>query len=90
MEDWNWKPRYDSDLTQRCLTIVGLSWIFKLVALPALSVIGLQCLVHFPLELATTLLLFGAILKSSLQFSPQGKAVLITGKKMNAALLLLV
>ena len=76
MEDWNWKPRFDLDLTQRCLTIVAFSWGLGFL----LQVVGLGSMTTWPLDFLTVLFLFGAFCKSSIQYSPEGKGVLITGE----------
>lgn len=75
MEDWNWKPRFDLDLTQRCVTIVAFSWGLGFL----LQVVGLGSMTTWPLDFLTVLFLFGALCKSSIQYSPEGKGVLITG-----------
>ena len=75
MDDWNWKPRFDLDLGQRCLTIILYSWCLRYF----LQLIGLGGFTTWPLDLITVLFLFGALCKSSIQYSPNGKAVLVTG-----------
>jgi hypothetical protein len=80
MEDWNWKPRIDNDLIQRCVTIIGFSWVLGLVLEPIVGLFGIYGLVKLALDLGTVLLLAGAICKASIQYSSKGKAVLITGE----------
>ena len=77
---WNWNPRFDLDLLQRCLTIIAHSIIYRLVLGPFLRFIWLDWLVGQPLDLITILLLIGALCKSSIQLNPKGKSVLITGE----------
>jgi len=76
---WNWNPRYDLDLLQRCLTIIAHSILYRLVLGPILKFIWLDWLVGTPLDFITILLLIGALCKSSIQLNPKGKSVLITG-----------
>ena len=76
MQDWNWKPRLDLDLFQRLLCIVAFGWFSNYL----LQVVGLGGgFITWTLDFATVLCLFGALCKSSLQYSVNGKAVLITG-----------
>ena len=82
MEDWNWKPRFDLDLTQRCITIVAFSWGLGFL----LQVVGLGSMTTWPLDFLTVLFLFGALCKSSIQYSPEGKGVLITGESSKKVL----
>jgi len=72
MDDWNWKPRFDLDLGQRCLTIILYSWCLRYF----LQFFGLGL---WLLDFITVLFLFAALCKSSIQYSPDGKAVLVTG-----------
>jgi len=72
MDDWNWKPRFDLDLGQRCLTIILYSWTLRYF----LQFFGLGL---WLLDFITVLFLFAALCKSSIQYSPDGKAVLVTG-----------
>ena len=79
MDDWHWTPRFDLDLIQRCLTIVVSSTVTKIVSSSILQYIGLDWIIQVPLDLLTILLLIASLCKSSLQYSPNGKSVLITG-----------
>ena len=76
MDDWNWKPRFDLDLGQRCLTIILYSWCLRYF----LQFFGLGL---WLLDFITVLFLFAALCKSSIQYSPDGKAVLVTGNVWN-------
>ena len=76
---WKWNPRYDLDLAQRCLFIVGFTWISDWVYnLMFLNYLFGDSVVHL---LGTAALLM-AIAKSSLQLPPKGKSILVTGKKL--------
>ena len=77
---WNWNPRFDLDLLQRCLTIIAHSILYRMVLGPFLRFIWLDWLVGQPLDLITILLFIGALCKSSIQLNPKGKSVLITGE----------
>ena len=81
ISQWNWNPRFDLDLLQRCLTIIAHSILCRLILGPFLQYVGLDWIVGQPLDLLTILLLVGSLCKSSLQLSPEGKSVLITGMK---------
>ena len=76
---WKWNPRYDLDLAQRCLFIVGFTWISDWAYnLMFLNYLFGDSVVHL---LGTAALLM-AIAKSSLQLPPKGKSILVTGKKL--------
>ena len=77
---WNWNPRFDLDLLQRCLTIIAYSILCRLILGSFLQYLWLDWIVGQPLDLLTILLLTGSLCKSSLQLSPEGKSVLITGR----------
>ena len=81
MDNWNWKPRFDLDLAQRTLTIISISWLTRLVIQNSIfHCIGLSWIAEQPLDFCTVILIIWAFCKSSVQFNPDGKAVLITGK----------
>ena len=77
VSSWKWNPRYDLDLVQRCLFILFFTWFTNwLFQLTFLNYIFGNYLVH----LGSTIALLMALAKSSIQFSPKEKSVLITGK----------
>ena len=74
---WKWNPHYDLDLAQRCLFILGFTWVSNWVLqVTLLNYLFGDYLVH----LIATIALLMAMVKSSLQLSPKGKSVLVTGK----------
>jgi hypothetical protein len=76
---WKWNPRCDLDLWQRCLFIVAVSWAFSQLTSPILPA--------FTVVLADILTIFAlvaAVAKSSIQYQPKGKAVLVTGKYLTS------
>lgn len=72
----HWKPRLDLDLFQRCLFIILFSWMLACLS-SYICFFSLGNSVFY--EILTTVALAAAIMKSSLQYSAQGRAVLITG-----------
>ena len=77
--DWRWNPRLDLDLAQRCLFIVAASWSTSTLlsaVLPSFVMLILSTLI----DIVTVGALIVAIAKSSIQLTPNNKAVLVTGE----------
>jgi len=76
MSDWRWNPRYDLDLAQRCLFIVGFTYatstFFYWTFLSYL-------ISDFNLFLIMTAVLGMAVAKSGMQLPTSDKSVLVTG-----------
>ena len=80
MTDWRWNPRFDSDLYQRCLTIIVMASLAKITLCHFCPFLLIQEWIVFGADMAALLLLVAAFAKSSLQLNPEGKSVLITGR----------
>ena len=79
VSSWKWNPRYDSDLAQRCLFILGFTWVVNwTLHMTFLDYLFGEYLVH----VFATIALLLALAKSSLQLSPIEKSVLITGTNL--------
>ena len=76
---FEWRPRFDGDVIQRCLTVWFLSRIVLAILNSLPMCIGFW-VENSCIELWTTIILVAAILKSSLQLPVDNKAVLITGE----------
>ena len=79
---WSLNPRFDLDLWQRCLFILAISRALSYTTSPILP----ECLMTF-LDIITICILIAAVAKSSVQYHPEGRAVLITGKLLIKKLL---
>ena len=80
---WNWNLRFDLDVIERCLVVIVSSYTVYCTLNLFPECLGLWMLKSF-LELWMTICILLAIARSSVQLSPKGKAVLITGKELNA------
>ena len=76
---WDWRLRLDLDVAQRCLFIVCFSYgiLFVCNSLPSFLCFWIS---PWFVELGMTVALVLAVAKSAAQYSPKGKAVLVTGK----------
>ena len=78
MSDWKWNPRYDLDLAQRCLFIVGFTYTTSILfnwTFISYLISDLQ------LFMMMTMALGMAVVKSGMQLCVGDKCVLVTGDK---------
>jgi hypothetical protein len=73
-KNWKWNPRLDLDLGQRCLFIILASWTFWWLSSYILSTTLFTFIIMIPA-------LIVAVAKSSIQYLPDERSVLITGSK---------